>query len=270
MGDGKKLSEKKYWNEVHKVNSVTTKSFFDLPIIKNIVIGFHNWEFYRICKKHIKKEDKTIFEIGCAPWNYLIQFHKLFWLQPNGIEYSKDGINILKNNFKTNKISANIIEWDFFDEGFLETNREKFDITYSLWFIEHFDDPSIAIENHFKITKKWWLVIIVIPNLYYLNKFFTAKPILNIHNLNIMKLDVLKNMIKDHEILELRYFWWLFNIGLFSYKNIFLEQIRFIFFVLQRVFIDPIFMLLKHIWINLSNKYTSPSLMIICRNNDNI
>jgi len=263
----KKLSEKKYWDDVHKDNSVTTRSFFNLPIIKNIVIGFHNWELYTTCKKYIKKEYKNIFEVWCAPGNYLIQFHKLFWLHPNGIEYSKDGVDILKRNFKKNNIESNIIYGDFFDKEFLELHKEKYDITYSLWFIEHFSDPSITIENHFKITKKWWLIIIVIPNLYYLNKYFTTKEVLSIHNLNIMKLDTLKKTIKNHEILELKYFWWPFNIWQFSYKNFLWEKIRFFFFIIQRIFIDPIFMILFKLGINLSNKHTSPSIIIICRKN---
>lgn len=260
------LSEKKYRNSVHKHRSVMTKSIFSLPIIRHIVVWFHNWELYTTCKKHIKKKYETIFEIWCAPWNYLIQFYKMFWLQPNGIEYSKDGVDILKRNFKKNNIKSNIIDGDFFDTKFLTSNKEKYDVTYSLWFIEHFSDPSVAIENHFKITKKWWLVIIVIPNLYYLNKHFTTKEVLNIHNLNIMRLNALKKTIKNHEILELKYFWWLFNIWLFSYKSFVWEKIRFFFFILQRIFIDPIFMILFKLWINLSNKYTSPSIIAICRN----
>lgn len=84
-----------------------------------------------------------------------------------------------------------------------------------------------------------------------------------------MKLNVLKNEAKNYETLELKYFWWLFNIWQFSYENIIWENLRFFFFILQRIFIDPIFMVLYKLWINLSNKYTSPSIVMICRNNEN-
>lgn len=260
-----KLSEKKYWDSVHKDKSVTTRRFFRLPGIKNIVMWFQNWQFYRICKKYIKKEYKNIFEIWCAPGNYLINFYKLFWLHPNGIEYSKDWVNMLYKNFERNNIKANIIHWDFFDKAFLESHKEAYDVVCSLWFIEHFNNPKEAIENHFKITKKWWLIIIVIPNLYYWNRYLTEKNILNIHNLHIMKLDVLKDVLKKHNIIKIKYFWWLFNIWLFSYKSKFLEKIRLFFFVLQRIIIDPISMMLCKIWIDLSNKYTSPSIIVICK-----
>ncbi len=261
----KKLSEKEYWDGVHKDKSVTTRSFFKLPGIKNIVMWFNNREFYRICKKHFKKEYKNIFEVGCAPGNYLINFNELFGLQANGIEYSQDWVNILNKNFKKNNIQWNVIHWDFFDKKFLEENKEKYDIVYSLWFIEHFDNPQEAIDNHFKIAKKWWLVIITMPNLHYWNKYLTKKNILDIHNLNIMKLDVLKKLLKEHNIIKLKYFWWLFNIWLFSYSNIFIEKTRFILFILQRLIFDPISIILYKLGINLSNKYTSPGIIVICK-----
>lgn len=261
----KKLSEKEYWDGVHKDKSVTTRSFFKLRGIKNIVMWFNNREFYRICKKHFKKEYKNIFEVGCAPGNYLIKFNELFWLQANGIEYSQDWVNILNKNFKKNNIQWNIIHWDFFDKKFLEENEEKYDIVYSIWFIEHFDNTQEVIDNHFKIAKKWGTIIIVIPNLCYVNKCLTTNKVLNICNLDIIHLDQIKIYLKKYKTLEIRYFWWLFNIWLFSYTNKFLEKIRFMFFIVQRLFFDPICILLSILWVNLNNKYASPSIIAICK-----
>lgn len=260
-----KLSQQKYWDNVHKDRSIAIKSILNFPIIRDIAIGFHNWDLYRICERYFKKDHKNIFEIGCAPGNYLVQFHKRFWFNVGGVEYSKDGINILKRNFKKNNIEGNIVYGDFFDKKFLTENKDKHDIVFSLGFIEHFSDPRIAIENHFKIAKKWGLVIMTIPNLYYLNRFLTNKEILKIHNLNIMKLEELKKQIKKENILYLNYFWWLFNFWAFSYKNVIIENIRFGLFILQRLFIDPIFMIIRLLGINFSNKYTSPSIIIICK-----
>ncbi len=261
------LSEKHHWDSVHKNNGMVLKNLLKFPIIKDILIWFHNWEFYKICSKYIKPAYQNIFEVGCAPGNYLIKFHELFWLHPNGIEYSEPWIQVLKENFTSNHIDANIIPWDFFDPHFLETNEWLYDVVYSMGFIEHFDNPSISIENHFKIAKKWGLVIVVIPNLTGINKVFTEKAILDIHNLSIMDNEVMKSLFEKYEILESWYLGWLFNIGLFCYKNPILEKIRFFFFMIQRLFIDPIYMILYKIWINFSNKYTSPSLIVVCRKN---
>lgn len=261
------LSEKQHWDDVHINNGVILKNLLRFPIIKNILIWFHNWEFYKICSKYIEPNHKNVFEIGCAPGNYLIKFHELFGLHPSGIEYSEPWVKVLEENFSTNNIEANIISWNFFDANFLNSNEWVYDIVYSIGFIEHFDDPSVSIDNHFKITKKWWLVVIVIPNLSYLNKVLTEKSILDIHNLGIMDIEILKKKFDKYEVVEYWYLWWLFNIWLFSYKNRILEKIRFTFFIVQRLFIDPIFMILYKIWINFSNKYTSPSLIIVCKKN---
>lgn len=259
------LSKKEYWDNIHKDKSIITQKKIKLPGIKTIIIGFHNRELYKICKKHISKKYKKIFEVWCAPGNHLIKFHKIFWLHPNWIEYSKSGIKILEQNFKKNDIQWNIIHWNFFDKKFIKSNINKYDIVYSVWFIEHFSNPKIAVENHFKIAKKWWLIIITIPNFHYINKYFKTQKVLDIHNLEIMEFWTFKRLFQKYEILELRYFWWLFNIWLFSYENIILEKIRFILFVLQRIFIDPLFIILYKLWINLNNKYTSPSIIAICK-----
>lgn len=253
------LSEKKHWNTIHKNKSISFLNIF------SFFEWIQNYEFFKICSNNINNTYNSVFEVWCAPWNYLIKFNKKFNLNINWIEYSEEWIIITKNNFKINNIKSNIIHWDFFDNDFLKNNYEKYDIVYSIWFIEHFDDPSITIDNHFKITKKWWLVVISIPNLSYLNKCLSPKKILNIHNLEIMNLIKLKQYFLKYNIIELKYSWWLFNFWLFYYKNPILEKIRFLLFIIQRLIFDPIFILLFKLWIDLSNKYTSPQILIICK-----
>lgn len=256
----KNKSTKTHRNWIHKGKS---KLFSN----KNIIFQwFQNYEFYHICKFFIKKKYKTIFEIWCAPGNYLINFYKKNNLTPNGIEYSKEWIKKTKKNLKYQWIKANIIQWDFFDNTFLQKNKEKYDIVYSLWFIEHFENPQDAINRHFALTKKGWLVIITIPNLFYINKLFVSKKILNIHNITIMNIPTIKKIFKQYNIIKIAYYWWLFNMWLFIYENYLLEKIRFSFFIIQRLIFDPISIFLyKTLKINFSNKYTSPGIIIICK-----
>ena len=63
----KELSDKEYWNNVIEKKSVGFKSFVKLPIIRNMALGFYNWDFFKICRKYIKPEYRSIFEVGCAP-----------------------------------------------------------------------------------------------------------------------------------------------------------------------------------------------------------
>lgn len=253
------LSKNKYWDNIHKDKSLR---FANIWVILE---GLQNFEYFHTIKKYLKADYKNIFEVWCAPWNYLIRFHKRFWLSPNWIEYAHAWFEKTIDNLKINNIEWNIIFGDFFDKNFLLENKEKFDVVYSIWFIEHFEKVDEVIANHFAITKNWWLVIIAIPNLQYINGCFAEKSMLNIHNLAIMDIEVLHKYFHEYEILEIKYIGWLLNIGLLHYKNPLIEVVRFSLFILQRLLLDPVFILLRQIGINLSNKYSSPQILIVCR-----
>lgn len=260
-----RLSDKQHWDDVHVNNGKILEKLLRFPLIRSILIGFHNFEFYKRCSQYITSEQKDVFEIGCAPGNYLLRFHELFWLTPGGIEYSEPGIQVLDKNFSSQGIEAKFIHGDFFDESFLESHRDMHDIVYSMGFIEHFDDTRSVIDKHFTITKPGWLVIIVIPNLSYLNKCMTEKAILDIHNRAIMNIETFRWLFEWYDMLWSGYIGWFFNLGLFQYKSPVPEKIRLVFFVFQRLLIDPIMILLSKVWIHITTRYTSPSLMMICR-----
>lgn len=250
-------STKEHWDSVHKTRS---QNFIKkLPFLQ----WLQSYDFFNICKKYIKNY-KNVFEIGCAPGNFLINFAQKFNLEANGIEYSDEWIKKTQENFKKNNIEANIIYWDFFDEKFLNSNKEKYDIVYSLGFIEHFDHPETVIDRHFSLAKQWGLIIICIPNIAYINKALTPKKILNIHNLSIMNISTLKKIFAKHKIAKIWYYWWLFNMWLFFYDNFILEKIRFFMFLLQRIILDPILIVLYKLGLRVWNKYTSPWIIIIC------
>lgn len=261
----KELSKKSYWDGVHRDKSIITKNLIHIPLIQYLLLGFHNWEFFHICRKYISSQDKNIFEVWCAPWNYLLQFARIFSLSPSGIEYSPDWVEATEKNFALAWVKAEIIFGDFFDPKFHEEHGNSYDITYSVGFIEHFDDPSDTISKHFSLAKSWWLVICTIPNLPYLNKYLVEQKVLDIHNLDIMHLDVLRKYFREWEILHLGYFGWIFNAWAFAYKNPILEKLRMWIFIIQRLILDPIFILFRKLSINFANKYTSPSIIIVAR-----
>lgn len=254
------LSKNSHWENLHKNRS---NWFINHWLLSTIIEWLQNYEYFTSIKKHINLIYKNVFEIWCAPWNYLVRYNKKFWLIPNWIEYTKSWYEITKNNLKSNNINWNIIYWDFFDKNFLKENNEKFDLVYSIWFIEHFENVQEVIDNHFLITKKWWLVVISIPNFKFFNKYLTEKKILDIHNLNIMDINILKQYFKKYNIKTIKYNWWLFNIWLFYYNNKILETIRLLLFIIQRIFFEPFFIILYKLKINFSNKYTSPQILII-------
>ena len=253
-----KLATVEHWDDVHNNHAVTYS-------VASKFIGLQNFEMYRYFKKYIKPKYTNVFEVGCAPGNYLITMHKKFGLRPAGVEYSKPGFAITTKNLEANNVAGDIVFGDFFDKTFLTRHKNKYDVVYSLGFIEHFTNPQEAIDNHFKLVKKDGIVIITIPNLYYFNKYPIPKRVVDLHNLTIMTKPALKKLFAKHNIIDISYYGGLINLGSYFFDNKILEKIRFLLFGAQRVIIDPLFILLRKLGISLSNKYTSPQLIIIAK-----
>ncbi len=227
--------------------------------------GRQNHEFFDICKKYLQGNTyKTLFEIGCAPWNYLIRFLEKYWYTPYGIEYSEQGYKRTVENLFSYKTKGEIFYGDFFDKEFIKNNKERYDVILSLGFIEHYDDPSEAIQNHFELAKKGGLVIITIPNLNGLNKTFVPQHIIDIHNTSIMNKHALKKLFAPYNVVTIQRYGGPINSWLYFYKNKLLETIRLAFFWFQRLIFDPIMILLYKLGIK-CNGNSAPQWIIICK-----
>ncbi len=253
----KKLAKKSYWDSVHKKGFGYVQS----PLLQ----GLQNYELNLLVKKYAKKaKAKTIFEVGCAPANYLIAFNKQFNLDVAGVEYSEEGMKKIEENFSKNNVKGKIFHADFFDDAFLKKNKNKYDIVYSIGFIEHFDNPQECIDRHFALVKESGYVIIAIPNLRSIYKPFLSKELIDSHNLTIMEKTSLKTYFKQYKTHELFYCGGLLNLGLLTYKNKILDTLRLFFFLGQRLIFDPFMIGLYKLGFNFSNSLTSPQLIIVC------
>ena len=250
---------KDHWDYVHTDQSRTFSK------ISAFFSWRQNYEFFSLCKKYLQEQAYgSIFEIWCAPGNFLISFYKKYWYIPSWIDYSEQWVSKTKKNFDEQWIPGNIRQQDFFNDEFIENNKEKFDVVFSLWFIEHYDDPSDAIQRHFDLTKPWWLVIITIPNLHWLNSIFVPKDIIDLHNVGIMNKISLEKLFSSYTTLHIERIWGPLNVGLYFYKNKLQEIIRLLIFGVQRIIIDPFLILLYILWIKL-NRNSSPQRIIICK-----
>lgn len=93
------------------------------------------------------------------------------------------------------KGSIKCIESDFFA---FETER-KFDIVFSLGFIEHFENTRDVIERHIRLMSEKGHLLIILPNFRGLNggiQWLFDKKNLRIHNLESMKMEYLKDIMK--------------------------------------------------------------------------
>lgn len=86
-----------------------------------------------------------------------------------------------------------VIESDFF--AISPVFEEKFDVVFSIGFIEHFQDTEDVIARHVKLLTKGGRLVILLPNFRGLNgllQYLFDKENLSIHNLESMKPDGLR------------------------------------------------------------------------------
>ena len=93
------------------------------------------------------------------------------------------------------KDSIKCIESDFF---LFEGNR-KYDIVFSLGFIEHFENVQDVIHRHIRLLSENGRLLIILPNLRGLNgliQWLFDRKNLYSHNLESMKVDTLKKIME--------------------------------------------------------------------------
>lgn len=100
------------------------------------------------------------FEVGCYPARYLSHIGKKGY-KVNGIDMTPKVETDLKKWLK----SLNIKTGDFIKGDFCTLkNNVKYDLVYSIGFIEHFHNFLDVIDKHDKILKNEGLLIITAPN----------------------------------------------------------------------------------------------------------
>lgn len=123
-------------------------------------------EIDRICPR--KGE---ILEIGCSIGTFLKLAKADGWTVA-GVEPNKPICSYLK------KDGANLPVFNaFFDEKFVESHNQKYDVVYSSDVIEHVPNPVSFLAGCKKLLKKGGLVVIVTPDFdSMLTRLFQVKP----------------------------------------------------------------------------------------------
>ncbi len=269
------LAKKEYWDSVYQPmgpHSHEEETFLKKAKnwVKNQTRDYSNfimWE--RVVPKYLKKDNSLkIIEIGCAPGKYLINFSKQYSYNVFGVEYSEKGLQITKNNFISEGLNPeNVIKADFFDKDFHSNYHEKFDLVFSRGFIEHYDDVKSVVDLHLSLIKKGGLVIVSIPNLSGLNKFFGKFfniDSYNLHNTSIMSRKSFSELF-DPEKVEMVFcdYVGVFSFGLFNTNRRWKYFLHRVLLIVQR----PFDFLLRILFDKptLRSKYSSPYLMFIGR-----
>jgi len=168
-----------------------------------------HWANYWSNYKYEKIPSKTIYdtyiptlkgnsfiEIGGFPGINAAYFYKNFCQDVTLLDFYVDKSIVCKFE-QINSIppgSIKCIESDFF----LFEGERKYDIVFSMGFIEHFENTKDVIERHIRLLSENGSLLIILPNLRGLNgciQWLFDRKNLRSHNLESMKMDVLKEIL---------------------------------------------------------------------------
>ena len=252
-----KLSDKQYWDSHYEQKSSTSqlgdidkkppKKSIDDKLRNTLFRGYADyllWE--KIFPKYLIKNKLKVVEIGSAPGKELVRLHKVFDLEPYGIEYSESGVKLNQRNFIENGINPqNVIHADFLSEEISRQYESSFDIVMSRGFIEHFDNPKEIVKKHINLLKKGGILIISIPNLrgfnYVMQRLFD-NHVIQIHNIGIMEKKEFTKLFDD-ERLSMSYceYYGTLNFNLFAAKKRTIGSFLLLFFKVLQLLLNALF-----------------------------
>jgi SAM-dependent methyltransferase len=182
MSQSNNLTDKKFW-EKYWQNYQYTK----IP----------NQVFFEKYIPEVPTATKAI-EIGGFPGTMSIFFHKKYGFDVSLLDFYID-LSIVNNLEQHNGLAPNTIhciEHDFFSYQ----SDLKYDLVYSIGFIEHFEDTGDVIKRHIELLSENGELLIVLPNLLGINGFIQKRfdrHNFDAHNLKSMNLDFLRETMSQ-------------------------------------------------------------------------
>lgn len=226
--------------------------------------GQPSW--YRHIERYLLPSTEcSCLEIGVVPGATLLFIAKQLGYACTGIDFS-DSVNSLADAFTEQEVEAEFIQQDFFT---WETDRQ-FDFVYSCGFIEHFENYQQVLERHWSLVKPGGMLLVSVPTLPIVQRlirffFYTRKKmkdILDVHNIEIMSLDRLENVmehlpqsevIASSYISEMTVWFGPQTAGVRQWTNSFFVPLRFIEKTIRRL--------------GISSRWFSPEAFVFVRKN---
>jgi len=180
--DKSQLTEKKYWEDCW--DKIRLPAIVD-PTTKHVV----SKEIIRIFQDYLPKKKLSAVEIGGAPGQYIAYMKKFHGYDVSAIEYTEIGCRKIKENFEILGFDVDIYDRDFFDDL---SDIPRFDVVFSIGFIEHFNDLDDVFQRHISLLKKGGILVLGVPNFRGLSEKVlsrTAPDMLSRHNLKAMDID---------------------------------------------------------------------------------
>ncbi len=123
-------------------------------------------ELHLILLKYLPEQSNGRFlEVGAYPGRYLWYFYKYHDYEPWGVEYVESCANHAQKILDSAEVPAHMIVDDFFNlrsGKYIEGGG--WDLVASFGFVEHFDEPVVAVAKHLEVTRPGGVVVVSVPN----------------------------------------------------------------------------------------------------------
>ncbi len=153
--------------DINKRKVLTNSEYWDsnwkrMDIASSLKMKDHFYKcFQQMVKKKLKLGKKTLLEVGCAPGRFLVYFVREFDYDISGIDYSKIGCELTRNNLYIAGKNGHIIEADLLSDSL---PKENWDIVFSAGLVEHFLDPKTILMKKYELLKPGGVLLTTIPN----------------------------------------------------------------------------------------------------------
>lgn len=175
------LTEKEYWEA--RWDRIRLPAIIE-PTTRHPI----NKEVIRVFNKFLPKEKLSAVEIGGAPGQFVAYLSKYHGYETSVIEYSEIGCQKTKENFDLLGLNANVYKRDFFGDL---SDLPRFDVVFSMGFIEHFNDLDDVFRRHVNLLQKNGILALGVPNFRGISQKLMAHmapDMLSRHNLEAMDL----------------------------------------------------------------------------------
>lgn len=235
------LAQREHWDAVHEHESLDrtrargdsawrrSKRALKRLLGSRLVAAISNYDDYLLWETILPqvlagRRGQRAVEVGSAPGEFLVKLRDRFGLDVYGIEYSAVGAELNRAAFRTAGIpSQNVIAGDFFAIARERRYRGFFDVVISRGFIEHFTDPSEAIDRHLDVLSDDGILIVSVPNLRGLNflgSWVLDRKVVGMHNLSIMARDSFEGLFVDRPLdVKLCRYYGTFNLCVFNTRS---------------------------------------------------
>lgn len=145
------LAGKEYWERVWK-----------RPRGRGVEhLSYFYWRFTRLLKTYAPPGSSAC-EIGCGS-SVWVPFLAAHGVRMAGIDYSEAGLELLRRRLDERQVSARLVHGDVFEPNALA--GERFDLIFSLGFIEHFDGGAAVLERLAEYVRPGGVMVTLVPNL---------------------------------------------------------------------------------------------------------